>query len=68
MAKTRKQKQKGKKKQRWKKTPEQLQRKMENRQLEDKIQEAKNRQKFIATLDPHSAEFARREFAKMGLF
>lgn len=69
MPKTKKQKQKEKKKQRRKKTPEQRQRQMENRLLEDKVQQAKNREKMINNCrDPLLAHALRHEFAKLGLF
>jgi len=36
--------------------------------LDRQIQESDNRRKLIAGLSPQAAAFARREFAKLGLF
>jgi hypothetical protein len=36
--------------------------------LNEKIEESDNRHKLMAKMDPDTAEFARREFAKLGLF
>jgi len=36
--------------------------------LDRKIEQSDNRRKFIDTLDPKTAEFARKELAKLGLF
>ena len=36
--------------------------------LERKIEQSDNRRKLIDSLDPKTAAFARREFAKLGLF
>jgi len=39
-----------------------------NLDLDRKIEQSKNRQKLFASLDPKTEAFARREFAKLGLF
>lgn len=36
--------------------------------LDRKIEESNNRQKLLKKLDPATRDFARREFAKLGLF
>lgn len=41
---------------------------MEDHVLDEKIQQSDNRRKFIEKLDKKTGEFARREFAKLGLF
>jgi hypothetical protein len=40
----------------------------ERRLLDRKIRESDNRKNLIAKLSPKAAEFARREFAKLGLY
>jgi hypothetical protein len=39
-----------------------------DRDLNRKIEQSNNRHKLLASMDPKTAEFARREFAKLGLF
>ena len=50
------------------KTVDDLRRIGEERILNEKIEQSNNRQKLMAKLDPQTAEFARREFARLGLF
>ena len=50
------------------KTEDDLRRIGERNILEEKIKQSDNRQKLIAKIDPDTAAFARREFAKLGLF
>lgn len=40
----------------------------ENMILDEKIKQSDNRRKLIDKLDPKTAEFARREFAKLRMF
>jgi hypothetical protein len=50
------------------KTVEDLRRIGEARILNEKIEQSNNRHKLMAKLDPKTAEFTRREFARLGLF
>jgi hypothetical protein len=50
------------------KTVEDLRRHGGSRILEEKIEQSDNRQKLMAKMDPDTAAFTRREFAKLGLF
>jgi hypothetical protein len=40
----------------------------QNRLFEEKIKESDNRRKLMENMDPETAAFTRREFAKLGLF
>ena len=50
------------------KTVDDLRRLGENKILKEKIKQSDNRQKLMAKMDPKTAAFTRREFAKLGLF
>jgi len=50
------------------KTIEDLERHSPYRSLDRKMEESDNRNKLIAKMDPKTAAFARKEFAKLGLF
>jgi hypothetical protein len=50
------------------KTVDDLRRHGEARILNEKIEQSNNRQKLMAKMDPKTAAFARREFARLGLF
>jgi hypothetical protein len=43
-------------------------RERERRDLDRKIKESDNRRALLKKLDPDTAEFTRREFAKLGLY
>jgi hypothetical protein len=45
-----------------------FERRIQDRVLDEKIEQSDNRRKLIDSLDPKTAAFARREFAKLGLF
>ena len=40
----------------------------EEREIDRKIEQSNYRRKLLAKLDPETAKFAQREFAKLGLF
>lgn len=50
------------------KSAEDLRRRGEKRTLDEKIKQSDNRRRLIDSLDPETAAFARREFARLGLF
>lgn len=50
------------------KTADDLRRHGEASVLNEKIEQSNNRQKLMAKMDPKTAAFARREFARLGLF